>query len=324
MIPEPVDLDIALEQAPRTLVVETEQGRAFVEVRGRSAKRSVKVYLAHGLAPELPGIPQERSLRQVVATLAGARPLQAFALPGVTIRSSYKPLATLLGFLPFILGAALTFTGMTRDDLGWWRFLVAAIGVGMFIVAGDAFTKSRRFRGWKAVPTLGASVTAAELELPPLAEEFDVDDVKEEYGRLLGDICYRIENPALFDTQEPISKAFTLALLQWDNNDGVVTLEERGALAQQVRDTFAAAKANAERIGMSHYPTEARGKAQTALKAAAVAGDTAAPEPEREAALHRAIAILDHLALYYLPTGADARKAITGRGPLALPGRRSS
>ena len=99
--------------------------------------------------------------------------------------------------------------------------------------------------------------------------------------------------------------------------------DERRALAQEVRATFAAAKANAERIGMDHLPEAARGKARTALKAAAVAADKSAPEPERETALRRAVALLDELALYYLPTGTDARKAISGRGAPQLPGRRT-
>ena len=74
---------------------------------------------------------------------------------------------------------------------------------------------------------------------------------------------------------------------------------------------------------MDHLPAEARDRAGTALKAARLATDEAAPEPERQAALGRAVEILDQLALYYLPTGAQARRAITGSAPPQLPGRRN-
>ncbi|NLE99254.1 MAG: hypothetical protein GX596_14895, partial [Propionibacterium sp.] len=65
-------------------------------------------------------------------------------------------------------------------------------------------------------------------------------------------------------------------------------------------------------------------RATTALKAARVAVDERAPEAERAAALSRTIRLLDALALYYLPTGLEAREAIHGRPIRQLPGRASS
>ena len=44
---------------------------------------------------------------------------------------------------------------------------------------------------------------------------------------------------------------------------------------------------------------------------------------KKKFAFGRAVEILDQLALYYLPTGAQARRAITGSAPPQLPGRRN-
>ncbi|HJE51473.1 MAG TPA: hypothetical protein K8V15_05775 [Tessaracoccus flavescens] len=318
----PIDLDAPLSDTRGTVVVDTESGRALLRVTGSGDRLKVVAHLEDGRAPKLEGVHASRSLRQAAATLAASRPLRAFLLPNAGVDSVYRPVATVMMILPFVLGGAMAAAGLFWESIGWVRFVILTGGLALLVIAADAMDKARRYRQWAALKH-GERVKAAELELPPLQEEFDVDDVKEEYGKLLSDIVYRIENPALFDAQEPVSKAFTLALLQWDNNDGVATPDERRALAHRVRATFTAAKANAERLGMDHLPEVARAKARTALKAAVVAADKSAPEPERETALRRAVAILDDLALYYLPTGSDARKAITGRGAPQLPGRRN-
>lgn len=320
---EEISLDEPLEGVGnRNLLVETEAGRTIVRRMQKKGVHSLTAHLPDGRTATLEGLPGERTLRQAVASLTAARPLRAFRLPTGEVTAKLKPLSTALFYLPWILGAFLTGAGAFAESLGFGRYVLLALGITILIIAQDAFKKSQRYRDW-ALSSKDETVKAIDIPLPDLPEEIEVDEVKEEYGRLLSDIVYRIECPALFDPHEPTSKEFTLALLQWDNNDGVAADDERRELARRVRATFTAARANAERIGMDHLPVDVRGRAATALKAARLAVNKGAPEPERDTALRRAVEILDELALYYLPTGAQARRAITGSGPPQLPGRRS-
>lgn len=318
-----MSLDEPLAGVGRNLLVETEAGRTIVRRTQKKATHKLTAFLPDGRTATLEGLPGERTVRQAVASVTSARPLRAFRLPSGDVESKLRPLATVVFYLPWVVGGLLVGAGAFTGAFGFMRFAMLAAGITIMVVAQDAFKKSQAYREW-ALTSKEGTVRAIEFPLPDLAEEAQIDDVKEEYGRLLSDIVYRIECPALFDPHQPVSKEFTLALLQWDNNDGVANDDERRELARRVRATFAAARANAERIGMDHLPVDARGKAGTALKAARLAVDEKAPAPERETALRRAVEILDQLALYYLPTGAQARRAITGGAPLQLPGRRSS
>lgn len=320
---EEISLDIPLEEADDKLLVETEAGRTLLEIIHVRDDYRLVAHLPDGRKVDLDHLPPERSLRQAVAAMSSARPLRAFRLPAEgEIASHIHVFRAFLSYVPFVIGAGAAVLGIAWESLGFLRFVLLVVGLSIGMISYDALSKSMRFREW-VLELRGDRTKAAEFELPGLPEEIEIDDIKAEYGRLLSDIVYRIENPALFDPHEPTSKQFTLALLQWDNNDGVVGDDERRELALRVRSTFEAARANAERLGMNYLPAEARDRAGTALKAARLAVDESAAEGERENALRRAVEILDELALYFLPSGAEARKAITGRAPLQLPGRRS-
>lgn len=329
MEPEEISLDIAVGQIQRfPVLVETEQGRAIItRSDSNPGTTTVEAHLEDGRDLSLRKVPLERPLRQVAASLTSSRPMRAFSLGNYMVRSKTKPVQAVLQNLPLLLAVIAGPVVMTPidDALSWFlRGLIILIGVTAGVFWYDSHQKAMTYRKW-VLWELGRKEEhqLREIELPPLVEEADVDDVKVEYGTLLSNIIYRIENPALFDPHEPTTKQFTLALLQWDNNEGLMTKEEMRELADRVRSTFQAAKANAERVGMTHLPPEAEPRAATALKAARLATDESATEGERENALRQAVAILDELALYYLPSGAETRKAITGSAPLQLPGRRS-
>ena len=321
---EEISLDKLLQDAPLRLLVETEAGRTFVERRTQGAETMMVAYLPDGRRTEVKGMSLDQPVRQAVAATSSSRPLRAFAIDKGIIVEKINHVQQFIHFLPLLIGAALTITGFSWTSLGFLRFLIMGLGIAFVVVSLDAHKKSNTYRTWVVQHGAKKELTQAEqFVLPGAAEDIAIDDVKAEYGRLISDIAYRIEYPALFDPHEPTSKAFTLALLQWDNNDGVVGDDERRELALRVRATFEAARANAERIGMQHIPVESREKASTALKAARLATDQSATEAERATALQRAVTILDELALYFLPSGAQARKAITGNAPLQLPGRRA-
>jgi len=150
-----------------------------------------------------------------------------------------------------------------------------------------------------------------------------VDKVKEEYGALLSDLCHRIEFPALFDPSAPQTRALTTALIRWDTRQQrQLDSSELSALAADVRIAFDTARAHGEAVGMGHFPTDLRPRAERALKSARLVAD-GATAGERTTALRQVASILESLALYYLPSPGEAVRMVEGRRVLALPGRLS-
>lgn len=168
-------------------------------------------------------------------------------------------------------------------------------------------------------------------ELGDLAALGDQDDVaerqvqavKEAYGRLRTDLCYRVEHPALFDTECPETEPFSLALVEWDTTQRHLTLSDRRALASRVVATFQQARHHAEQVGMNHLPRPQRRVVRRAAKALRIASDRYATPKERDAALQRAVDLLDDLVLHYLPSGPEIREHIGTQHRRQLPGRRS-
>ena len=148
-----------------------------------------------------------------------------------------------------------------------------------------------------------------------------VNELKAEYGRLASDVITRIECPALFDATLPETRRFTELMVRWDAEHARLSNPERATLAGELSVAFEAAKAHARAVGMQYYPDDARGPADTALKAMRLAQDSGATRAERQAALERAVAILESLALHYLPTVREAKELVAGRPLRALPGR---
>ncbi|MDO5534776.1 MAG: hypothetical protein Q4F65_09010 [Propionibacteriaceae bacterium] len=146
----------------------------------------------------------------------------------------------------------------------------------------------------EAILELMPPATALSAQGPTPVDRADV--VRAAYGELLGDVVYRIENSALFDASVPATQRFQLALLSWEPD-----ADDADALATELEESFAAARSNAERLGLDHLPLTAREPAQRASRAAALALGTEQPA-EREAAAGRAAELLSNLALYYLPT----------------------
>lgn len=137
-----------------------------------------------------------------------------------------------------------------------------------------------------------------------------VDEVKQTYGRMLGDIAYRIENAALFDPAAPTTRQFDAAMAMWADVSERTDLDEVVRRAGMVQLTFEAARAHAETIGLAHLPAQARDDARRAAKASRLAASSTS-QAERDAALDTAVRILGSLALYYLPDPSDLPKAIT-------------
>lgn len=120
--------------------------------------------------------------------------------------------------------------------------------------------------------------------------------VKADYGRLLSDIVYRIENSALFDAAHPLTNRFQVALALWD-----AASPRAAAMAQEIETSFTEARLQAEELGFTYLPLTAQSSARRAVKAVTTAlGDGS--DMEKSSALSRAEEILASLALYYLPS----------------------
>lgn len=139
--------------------------------------------------------------------------------------------------------------------------------------------------------------------------------VTQDYAALRADVAYRIENSALFDGAFPETRRFEVALVAWDP-----TSPDAEGLAAEVEDSFRAARAAAEDLGLQHLPEPARAtarRAQGAVATALAAGSVA----EREAAAAVAAGLLRSLALYYLPSVDPQAPRLLGASRKIEPGR---
>ncbi|MDO5066026.1 MAG: hypothetical protein Q4D96_01935 [Propionibacteriaceae bacterium] len=298
----------------------------------RDGRRFALHLLGDNKAVAVSGKPERRGVGDVVMVAAQLQPLRAFRLPeGNLVRAWLRPrdylrhqLSGLVVLLVTGLFCAAMFT--SREILvitGGLGILLSFPLAGMFLVGlGMVFQRC----GWVFVID-DQWWALADLAVGPDPVEVatrQVDEVKEEYGRLLSDLPYRIQYPALFDAGHPATEELTLALFQWDSEQARLDRAEREALASRVTRAFHTARRHAERVKLGHLPEASRVEAGRALKAARIAVDPAASRTERAAALEAAVQILEGLALYQLPSIAEARDAVEGRRLKQLPGRRSA
>ena len=160
----------------------------------------------------------------------------------------------------------------------------------------------------------------APLPVPDRRQECHarVDRVKLDYGRLRGDLVYRIENSALFDPDAPLTRQFETALVLWDDVDASTPAAEVLRRAGMVEVTFATARSAAETLGLAHLPLAARPDADRAAKAARLARASDA-DAERRTATERVASILRRLDLAHLPDPSALDRELT-RGPNPVSG----
>lgn len=334
---EEIPLDAAVAELGEHTLVEFEEGRAILSVDGwgrhvAESRTPQNLRLqATGLDNRLKGVDVERSVGDVAAFARVSEPLRAFRLPTGTVTYEHSlSEGGREGLVPFLLiGSLIAGVGIASVLNGMWQGLGFAIGLVVLVaLLGGAILVSMKLAvsGEVSYQVGETRRRLTELTLPLDVEAAgrQVEEVKEEYGRLLTDLAYRIENPALFDAASPATERLTLALFEWDTTVTGLDDAARVALASTIVSSFREARDHAERIGMDHLPAETRDTAAKALKAAQLAQDPNAAPPEREAARRAAIDLLAGLALYYLPTPDEAREALGGRRLKQLPGRSAS
>lgn len=323
---EPLPFETPVTELGRPVLIEYEDGTvAVAEVLRSGATNLIRATVSTRRHPRHLKIPDTQTLSDVAAKAVEMKPVRAFLIPDgqemhMTINVAWE--------LARVLVASVALAGALFGAVllpGPWPILLGIALVGLVVLS---FTwHPRDTRPWTHTLRTAAGGYRLEsiLDQRPAVGEASahVDEVKEEYGRLLSDIIYRIECPALFDAAVGPTRAFTAALLQWDSAGSSLTPAERSELAAKVRVTFDAARANAEAIGINHIPEESRESARRAAKALRLAASTR-NEQERAAAQQQAVRILNSLALYYLPDPDETTTMLEGRRVLALPGRRTT
>ena len=328
--PPPLDLTPVRFETPvgdltGAVVVETEDGTVTVVEPMAAHADGVKLRFSAQSAADpvyLTRVAPMTELGELTLNNLPSRPVRAFGLPPGAMQTRHllrvMALASAAGLAALGLITLVLISPLPAQAKAFLTVALIALAVVVPLVPARLRPAVRHaYRAGGHVYPLDrlldgrpAALAAAKL----------VADVKEQYGTLLADICYRIENPALFDPADDAAKRLATALIRWDDGQGRLDPSELSTAAAEVRVAFDAARAHAEAVGMAYLPEEARPKAETALKAARLAQSTKVPA-ERSAALRQVSAILDGLALYYLPNPAEASLMIEGRPVLALPGR---
>lgn len=168
--------------------------------------------------------------------------------------------------LILVTGSAAIITGATFLDGPVAHGLIVAAMLAL--ICGGFFWKPRALQWTEHVHRLGDQ----ETPLPALIDDSPairdahraVARVRELHGAMLGDVAARLELPALFDADDPVSRRFHLAMLAWE--DGQHGDEAAlPVLAREVTDSFAAARAHAAELGTRALPAPVREEAEATL-----------------------------------------------------------
>lgn len=268
------------------------------------------------LLPKVVTLDAAASLREAVLGLTHLRVDRAATVPRIKWSGVPNPSR---GPWLWVLGLLLLFVGAYT---GWYFLVLPALVMALAVRLAPV---TRGMQPPRVIDSRGGEVLVSMVEarLSPVAELRPdrpltalerVRHVQSELGRLTTDICYRIENSALFDGAVPTTQRFQLALLAWD--PGATDVE---ALATEVEESFDAARRHAESLGLGHLPETARPDGERALKAARTALGSELPGEQR-AARERVADLLGSLALYYLPHVDPTAPALVGERKAIEPG----
>lgn len=328
--PDPIDFSVPMRSVERPVAVEFLDGA--IGVLDVTDDGRARIVVSDHVDPLIAGFHPDAELGDVVTLLARRASSRAFLLPPGTVVDDFSlgRIATRVGLgLVGVLGIVFSLAAQSEaiSTMPQFRLLTFAALAGFILVLlAIAHPRLRGGTNGKAFhPHGGPRIPFSQLlsTRPQIARaETIVERVKNQYGKLVSDVCYRVEYPALFDVAVPQTAEFTRALIAWDDLKDL-SASEVSELAARIRITFEQAKQHAEHIGMAHLG-DARPQAETALKALRIATSRSGSKAERAAALKKAQAILESLMLYYLPSPGEAEALSGGKIPKALPGRLSA
>lgn len=325
---EPVGFDVAIGDLTQPVALEADDLVAAVQFVRDNTGLSAHIG-SDGLEPVkvVRRLPPDLELGEFAVRTLNTRVTRAVLLPPGRLHTVARggPIAVRAGLVVLaVLALVVAASGQLPPGSGLPVTVLCAVAVAQFFywptwlrIFTATFEAGQHRYGMDALLPDG-NVADDGAQTRAVAQ---VNEVKEEYGRLLSDIVFRIEAPALFDPVNPASRSFTKAMIAWDARADDLSAAELGTLAAAVVSTFSTARREAETLGMSYLPEAARPTAGRAAAAARLATGGATPA-ERKAALSRMIELLSSLAIYYLPNPQEATRMIEGKPVLALPGRR--
>lgn len=326
--PQPLAFATPVGELEGAAAVEFEdpEGLVVAQIETRKGSR-VRLRLSRSahLDPMYAEVPANRELGDVLLATIPHKPLRAFSIPAGRVKTHYNLARPLVRACITLVALALLPLALVLIDQPILRALLAGalifIGVAAWLINAGSVRPSEL----TYITSQGKYPFGDLLEDRPGIEAAGrlVEQVKQEYGELLADIVYRIERPAMFDPAVATTRAFTTAMIEWDNSGPTMTSSELAALAARIRLSFDTARTHAETVGMDHVPAQARKDVERAAKAARLAASSKS-RSERASALEQAMRILQSLRLYYMPTKAEAEAITGGKTVLALPGRRRS
>lgn len=325
---EPVGFDVAIGDLTQPVALEADDLVAAVQFVRDGTGMSAHIG-SDGLEPVtvVRRLPPDLELGEFAVRTLNTRVKRAVLLPPGRLHSAARggPIMVRVGLVVVaVLSLILATAGQLPPGSGSWVAGLCGLAVVQFlywpawlrVFTARFVTGQHRYRLDELVADGEVADDRAQARAVAQVNEF-----KEEYGRLLSDIVFRIEAPALFDPVNPASRSFTKAMIAWDSRADDLSAAELGTLAATVVSTFSTARREAEALGMTYLPETARPTAGRAAAAARLATGGATPA-ERKAALSRMIELLSSLAIYYLPNPQEATRMIEGKPVLALPGRR--
>lgn len=326
--PDPLSFTLPARDAEGNVAVEYGDGvTVLLQISSPGDGVHVRCYSPTSVEPLIrSGLPEEIDLGDVAMAVRDARPVRAFRMPDGHVTSHFDAKFSAVRAGLFLMFAILSVLGFVFFPDPTWGGLLGGIAAILAALSMTVRPKRLRSMTYSLVTPDGSYPFSRLLDDRPLGRRAQkaVKKVKAAYGKLVSDVVYRIEHPALFDPTVPTTKAFTAALIEWDNNQDHLSGAELSTLAARIGIAFDTARAHAEAVGMDHLPDDAKEPAGRAAKALRVATSASTGKAEREAALGRANAILEGLLLYYLPRPREVQALVQGRQPLALPGRRNA
>lgn len=279
--------------------------------------------LAAADSPSVATLESAASLGQALHQLGVKYRVEAICIPPIIWRGGGKPTKWQLPVM--LLASALVTAIMVLVVGGVEGGLLAVpagIGIGFLVwnffrhpkptrilTAGGVQLDASNILDYAIARRLGERPDVRPLE-DRRAELTDrADDLLTEYGELMLDVAYRIENSALFDSAVATTEAFNVAMVRYQNEVETLNLDELAAAVRDLEITYSVARDHAETVGLAHLPASAQPDARRAAKAARLAAD-AGTDGERAAAMDQVIKILRSLALYYLPEPENVRKEL--------------
>ena len=269
-----IPLSIPVDLLPKNILLQFDNAMCLME-RDRGPGRvdgriAVRFFHENESGPSEFLVPKTRVLKDFVMQAGRGTPIRAFSLPsgqageiwGKKISGVIRFGGAALAVIAWIVfwrlwldgGWGAGFTGRAVLLMG---ILVVPSLLLLLLTPGKLLIKGIR----KVVYTIDGQVHSLKDFALPADRSMDADErvdaVKEDYGRLLSDIAYRVEFPALFDAGDPCGEKLALVLFEWDSTSARLEADEKMEMAVAIETAFRKLRYAAGNFYVNDKPTGA-------------------------------------------------------------------